>query len=302
MRTVSTPAAVREAVRRYRAAGESVGFVPTMGALHAGHRSLLARARKANDRVVASIFVNPLQFGPGEDFARYPRPLARDRRALLDEGCDLLYLPRPERLYPAGFATRVSVGGLLSSSLEGEHRPGHFDGVATVVAKLLIAVEPDRLYLGQKDAQQAILLKRMVADLDFGIEVVVCPTVREPDGLALSSRNVYLSAEERQWAPALHRALEEAAEAAGGAQDAALARRAEQALARSLASGPGKLDYARVVDAGTLGEPQAGRPWLIALAYRLGPTRLIDNVIVRPARKSGKPRSSGTISKARAAR
>jgi pantoate--beta-alanine ligase len=281
LRTVRTPDAVRAAVRAFRSRGESIGFVPTMGALHIGHRELMRRARRECDRLVVSIFVNPLQFGKGEDYTRYPRPARRDGSILRAEGTDLLYQPDAARLYPAGFTTRVSVQR-LQDPLEGAHRPGHFDGVSTVVAKLLAAVEPDRLYLGQKDAQQAAILRQMVLDLDFGVRVIVCPTVRETDGLACSSRNAYLTPEERGWAPALYAALRDAAEAFRAGTSPAMAA---SRMRRRLARGPGELDYAEAVDPDTLGPPAPGGPVLFALAYRLGRARLIDNVIARPRRR-----------------
>ncbi len=284
MKTLRTPGAVRRVVRRWRAAGESVGFVPTMGALHAGHEALLRRARRDCDRVVASIFVNPLQFGPTEDYSRYPRPIRHDGSILRGAGVDALYLPEARTLYPPDYETRVSVLR-LREPLDGIARPGHFDGVATVVAKLLIAVEPDRVYLGQKDAQQAVVLDRMVRDLDFGLRVVVCATVRERDGLAMSSRNAYLSAEERAWAPALYAALREAG-AGVRAGRIGSARGAESLMRRRLAAGPGRLDYAAAVDAANLGPVSRSRPWLLALAYRMPSARLIDNVIVHPPRRS----------------
>jgi pantoate--beta-alanine ligase len=280
LRTARTPESVRAAIRACRARGETIGFVPTMGALHIGHRALMRRARWECDRLIVSIFVNPLQFGKGEDYRRYPRPVRRDAAILRDEGVDLLYQPDAAHLYPEGFTTRVSVER-LQDPLEGVCRPGHFDGVATVVAKLLIAVEPDCLYLGQKDAQQAAILRRMVADLDFGVRVVVCPTVREPDGLACSSRNAYLTEEERGWAPALHAALREAAAAF---RDGAAPGTAAALMRRRLARGPGRLDYAAAVDPDTLEAPAQGGPVLFALAYRLGSARLIDNVVARSRR------------------
>jgi pantoate--beta-alanine ligase len=270
---------VRKQVRTWRSSGERIGFVPTMGALHAGHRSLLVRARRECDRLVASVFVNPMQFGPGEDYRRYPRPVARDNRMLREVGTDLLYAPPVGVVYPPDFQTRLAVER-VSAPMEGRFRPGHFDGVATVVAKLLAAVEPDRLYLGQKDAQQAVVIDRMVRDLDLGVRVVVCPTVREPDGLACSSRNAYLSAEERAWAPALYAALREAAEKlkGGGIRTPGAA---ENLVRHRLAKGPGRLQYVAAVHARTLGPMKQGDPILIALAYRLGTARLIDNVVVR---------------------
>lgn len=280
MKVTGRPQTVRRLVRAWRSRGERIAFVPTMGALHAGHVSLLSRARRECDRVVASIFVNPLQFGPHEDYARYPRPRGSDLRILRAARADLLYQPAASGMYPEGFQTRVSVIR-LREPMEGAARPGHFDGVATVVAKLLLAVEPDRLYLGQKDAQQAVLISRMIRDLDFGVKVVLCPTVRERDGLALSSRNAYLSPKERAWAPALSAALERGAVLLrwGGA---GTSRKAEAIVRAQLVRGPGKLEYVRAVDMETLEKPRPQRPILLALAYRMPSARLIDNVIVRP--------------------
>jgi pantoate--beta-alanine ligase len=281
VRIVRDPDAARAIVRAWRGKGERIGFVPTMGALHDGHRSLLRRARRECDRLVASIFVNPLQFGPREDLSRYPRSLARDRSMLIAEGTDLLYNPSARAMYPPGFTVRIEVPG-LGDGLEGASRPGHFAGVATVVAKLLNTLEPDRMYLGQKDAQQAIVLSKMVRDLDLGVRVVVCPTVRETDGLALSSRNAYLTRPERAWAPSLHRVLRETAAALRTGE--MTPRGAEASIRRRLANGPGKLDYARAVDAETLGPVRTARPILLSLAYHLGKARLIDNVVVRRAK------------------
>jgi pantoate--beta-alanine ligase len=250
-----------------------------MGALHAGHRSLIDAARRQSDFVVVSIFVNPTQFGPHEDFGRYPRPLAQDLAACAAAGVDLVFNPPAEVIYPPGYRTYVEVTG-LQDVLEGASRPGHFRGVATVVLKLFNAVQPDRAYFGQKDAQQVCLVRQMVRDLEVPVEVVTCPTVREPDGLALSSRNQYLDAHQRRQAPALYRALEEArARYEAGERDGdALRRLLEERIAQT----PGAaLDYAAVVDADTLAP--AGRltgPTLLALAVRFGATRLIDNVEV----------------------
>ncbi|HSD28515.1 MAG TPA: pantoate--beta-alanine ligase, partial [Vicinamibacteria bacterium] len=207
MKLAASVAQVRD--WRARARG-SVGFVPTMGALHAGHLSLVERARGETDHLAASVFVNPTQFGPQEDLSRYPRDLDRDRALLEEAGVDLLFTPAVDEMYPAGFATAVDVAG-LSTRLEGERRPGHFRGVATVVLKLFNVVEPHRAYFGQKDAQQLAVVRRMVRDLDLALAIVACPIVREPDGLAMSSRNVYLGPEDRRAATVLHRALERAA-------------------------------------------------------------------------------------------
>ncbi len=248
-----------------------VGLVPTMGALHAGHMSLVDLARRENDVVVVSVFVNPIQFGPAEDFARYPRDFERDARMLAAAEVDAIYRPSTEAMYPPGASTRVRVDG-VAEGLEGAARPGHFEGVATVVTKLLAAVEPDRAYFGQKDAQQVAVVKRLVADLDLGVEIRVGRTVREPDGLALSSRNAYLSADERRAAVALSAALREAAEAwAGGEHDPAALRRLM--LERLAAEPLLRVDYAEVVDPATFRSP--GR--LAVVAAFAGKTRLIDN-------------------------
>src|SRR5436190_21655343 len=216
---IETPGAMLHASRRWRSERRSIGLVPTMGALHAGHLSLVELARRENDVVVVSVFVNPIQFGPGEDFARYPRDPYRDARLLGEGEVDAIYEPRTELMYPPGASTRVHVGG-IAEPLEGKARPGHFEGVATVVTKLLAAVQPDRAYFGQKDAQQVAVVKRLVADLDLGVEICVVPTVREADGLAMSSRNAYLRPEERKAAAAISGALREAAGAyASGEHD-----------------------------------------------------------------------------------
>jgi pantoate--beta-alanine ligase len=274
---------MRALSRRARARRESIAFVPTMGALHRGHLSLLERARRTHDRVAASVFVNPLQFGPREDFARYPRPVARDDRLCRAAGVDWLFRPSARALYPPGSTTRV-VPGPMGSRLEGAVRPGHFSGVLTVVLKLLAIVEPDTLILGRKDAQQAALVAAMMRDLDVPVRLAVAPTVRERDGLALSSRNAYLSPEERARAAGLHRALAAGRAAArAGARDA---RRitAEARVALRLSARPDAVDYVALVDPRTF-EPVRrleGRA-LLAAAIRIGRTRLIDNVAVAPA-------------------
>jgi pantoate--beta-alanine ligase len=242
-----------------------------MGALHAGHLSLVDAARRDNDVVVVSIFVNPLQFGPGEDFSRYPRDHERDE-ALLDAAeVDAIYRPSVEVMYPPDSSTRVHVAG-VSEPLEGAARPGHFDGVATVVSKLFTAVEPDRAYFGQKDAQQVAVVKRLACDLDLAVDIRVAPTVREPDGLALSSRNVYLDADERTAAVALSAGLHEASEAyAGGERNP---ERLEEILRARLEAEPlVRVDYAELVDPATFRKPGT----LAVVAARVGKTRLIDN-------------------------
>lgn len=276
MRRAVAVADLRRAVAAWRRRGESVAFVPTMGAIHPGHLSLVARARRSARRVVASIFVNPTQFGPREDFARYPRPIRHDRAAFAAAGVDLLWEPRVEDVYPPGDRTRVRVAG-LTGVLEGASRPGHFEGVTTVVARLLNAVQPDELWLGQKDAQQAIVLERMCADLLVPVRVRRAPTVREDDGLALSSRNAYLSPRERQHAVALPQGLVAARTLlARGERSAA---RLVAAIRREWAGYPlVREDYVAVVDAATLEPVRAVRGRvLVAVAARLGAARLIDN-------------------------
>ena len=257
--------------RRWRREGLSIGLVPTMGALHAGHLSLVERACQENDRVVVSIFVNPIQFGPGEDFERYPRDPERDAALLAKAGVDAIYRPTVAAMYPPGSSTRIHVAA-VTEPLEGQARPRHFDGVATVVAKLFTAVEPDRAYFGQKDAQQVAVVKRMARDLDFQVEIRVCPTVREPDGIARSSRNAYLNVEERKAAASLSSALRLAAGAyAGGERQP---QRLREILRERLEAEPlAQVEYAELVDPETFTAPGS----LAVLAVRIGRTRLIDN-------------------------
>lgn len=249
----------------------SIGLVPTMGALHAGHRSLIERAEAENDMVVVSIFVNPLQFGPTEDLTRYPRPLDDDLETLRGMDVDAVYMPSVADMYPEGSTTRVVVGA-VAEPLEGAFRPGHFEGVATVVTKLLWTVEPDRAYFGEKDAQQLAVVKRLAADLDTGVEIVGCPIVREADGLALSSRNVYLSPAEHEAALSLSRSLRLAAGAyARGERDLAVI---QEGIRTVLAAEPlAQVDYAELVDPATFRPPGT----LAVLAVKVGKTRLIDN-------------------------
>lgn len=252
-------------------ADETIGLVPTMGALHAGHRSLIDRARHENAKVVVSIFVNPIQFGANEDLSRYPRPVEADLEMLRSAGVDALYIPRVEDMYPEGSSTRVVVGG-VAQPLEGAARPGHFEGVATVVTKLFWAVKPDRAYFGQKDAQQVAVVRRLAADLDSGVEIVVCPTIREADGLAVSSRNAYLNREERVAAASLSHALRAASDAYRvGERDPARLRilMLDVLVQEPLAA----VDYAEVVDPGNFSSPGT----VALLAVRIGKTRLIDN-------------------------
>jgi pantoate--beta-alanine ligase len=262
----------------WREAGQSIALVPTMGALHAGHLALIDAAKAEADRVVASIFVNPLQFGPNEDLDRYPRQEAADADLLQQRGCDLLWLPTADQLYPPGFATTVTVSG-VSERWDGAARPGHFAGVATVVAKLFTAVRPHLAFFGEKDFQQLAVIRRMEADLGLGVEVRSVATVRDADGLALSSRNAYLSADERSRALALPQALEQAGEAILGGEPVHAAL--DHACRKLTDAGFGRIDYFALVDAATL-EPldaPAGEMRLIAAAM-MGKTRLIDNIRV----------------------
>jgi len=272
-------AEVRGAVAAAKAAGKRVGLVPTMGALHAGHARLIETAKRETDFVVASIFVNPAQFGPSEDFARYPRTLDADLALSEAAGADAVFAPDAATVYPPGFRTYVEVHG-LQDALCGASRPGHFRGVCTVVLKLFNMVQPDVAYFGQKDAQQAIILTRMVRDLNVPVEMRILPTVREPDGLALSSRNRYLDPEQRRNAPALWRALQNAKQKidAGERVPDAL----ERTMLAELQQVPGaRVDYARVVSAETLERVSPLRgPILVALAVFFGTTRLIDNIQV----------------------
>ena len=267
---------IRGVLDESRRGGLSIGLVPTMGALHEGHRSLLRAARAECDVVVMSIFVNPLQFGPNEDFERYPRSEQSDLEAAEEEKADVVFLPTVEEMYPPDSEMRVDVGR-LGTIVEGAARPGHFDGVATVVAKLFNLVEPDLAFFGQKDAQQAAVIRKLVRDLSMRTKIRVEPIVREHDGLALSSRNVYLSAEERAKAPQLYRALQAGAEAVTSSGDAALA---ESRLAEIATAAGFDLDYGVVVDPDSF-EPWSGGPALIVVAGRLGATRLIDNLQVK---------------------
>jgi pantoate--beta-alanine ligase len=274
---VTTIAEVRAAVASARARGHMVGFVPTMGALHNGHAALVRAARKETGFVVVSIFVNPTQFGPAEDYGKYPRTLDADRALCAEAGADLVFAPSVEEMYPGRPVTFVEVTE-LDRELCGPRRPGHFRGVATVVAKLFLIVRPDVAFFGQKDAQQARIVRRMVRDLNFPLTVRVEPTVREPDGLAMSSRNRYLSTGDREKAAGIYRALSAVkARAAAGEVDVV---RLEGALADDLAAIPGaRVEYGRILDAETLSPlPRLDRPAVAAVAVVLGSTRLIDNV------------------------
>jgi pantoate--beta-alanine ligase len=279
MEIVGTVADLRAWSRAERAKGNAVGLVPTMGALHAGHGSLMRAAAAACNRVAVSLFVNPTQFGPNEDFAKYPRSFEADCALAESEGAHVIFAPSVEEMYPDGASTFVEVGG-LSDRLDGASRPGHFRGVATVVAKLFIAAEADRAFFGQKDAAQVAVLKRMVADLKMATEIVVCPIVREPDGLALSSRNVYLSVAERAQALVLSRAVRRVEElfAAGDRRGAVLIEAAKTIFAAEPAV---RVDSIELVDWGTLLPVAIAEPGsLLAVAAWVGATRLIDNAVL----------------------
>jgi pantoate--beta-alanine ligase len=281
LKRITTIAAMKAACRQITGSGKSLGFVPTMGALHEGHLSLVRASKSRCNATAVSIFVNPLQFGPTEDLAKYPRPLERDAAMLEELGVDLLFLPTVDEMYPPGATTHVLVGE-LSEKLDGASRPGHFRGVATVVNKLFGIVRPDYAFFGQKDAAQVAVLRKMVCDLDMDVELVVCSIVREPDGLAMSSRNVYLTAEQRQQALVLHRALMRVQFAVDqGEHDAERLRAIGQGV---IAEEPAaRLDYFAIVDPQTL-DPvsRVTRGALIAVAAYLGSTRLIDNIVLAP--------------------
>jgi pantoate--beta-alanine ligase len=269
----------RAAVRAAHARGETLGFVPTMGALHEGHLSLVRRAKAEHPRAIASIFVNPTQFAPHEDFSRYPRTFDADLALLADANCDYVFAPAPEEVYPPGFSTYVQPPA-VALPLEGQFRPDHFRGVATVVLKLFEMAPADAAYFGQKDYQQAAVIRAMVRDLNLPIRIEVCPIVREADGLALSSRNRYLSPDERQRAPAIHRALQTAAAllAQGERRGAALRAAMQQILQQA---GFQRIDYALVADRDTLAELElVDRPAVALIAAHLGATRLIDNLLL----------------------
>ncbi|HXY51617.1 MAG TPA: pantoate--beta-alanine ligase [Terriglobales bacterium] len=281
MRLCTTIEEIRASSRAARQGGRRVGLVPTMGALHEGHLSLVRAAKQDSDVVTVSIFVNPLQFGPNEDFSRYPRTLERDRELLANENVDSVFAPTVEEMYPAGSATFVNVEG-LSQRLDGKSRPGHFRGVATVVSKLFHAVEPDVAFFGQKDAAQVAIIRRLVRDLSLPVEIVVCPIAREADGLAMSSRNAYLNPRQRAQAPVLYRSLTAVQKLFDEGE-----RRVNRLLAagkEKIAQAPSvKLDYFAIVSQETL-EPVAdlSHGALVAIAAYLGNTRLIDNILLPP--------------------
>ncbi len=271
---------MRAACRAVRRGGQRLGFVPTMGALHEGHLSLVRAAKTSCDVVAASIFVNPAQFGPNEDLAKYPRDFERDSNLLAQEGVELIFAPSVEEMYPPGAATWVTVED-LSGKLDGRSRPGHFRGVTTVVAKLFHIVEPDAAFFGQKDAAQLAIIRRMVRDLNFSVEIIACPIVRETDGLAMSSRNAYLDPVQRQQALVLRRALLRVQKSweAGEREAATLAATGREEVAREKAV---RLDYFEIVDPDSLDPVEkAGRGALVAVAAFVGTTRLIDNVLLQ---------------------
>jgi pantoate--beta-alanine ligase len=282
MKVFPNIAEMRAASRAARREGKSLGLVPTMGALHEGHLSLVRTARAQCDLVAASIFVNPLQFGPNEDLAKYPRTFDRDRELFKQEGVDFIFAPSVEEMYPAGAVTHVTVER-LSDKLCGRSRPGHFRGVTTVVAKLFNIVEPDRAFFGQKDAAQSTIIRRMVRDLNIPVQVVVCPIVREPDGLAMSSRNAYLDTQQRESARALYRSLMAVQERFDRGE-----RKVDALIVagnKTFAQEPSvSLDYFEIVDPETL-DPvdDLSRGGLVAVAAFVGKARLIDNIVLRPA-------------------
>jgi pantoate--beta-alanine ligase len=290
VRVVHTKSELREALAKPRRQGRRIGLVPTMGSFHEGHLSLMRRARRDCEIVVVSLFVNPAQFGPGEDLDSYPRDERQDAEAAQAEGIDLLWAPATEEVYPEGFATAVEVDECLTGVLEGDPEqrgPSHFRGVTTVVAKLFNTVQPDVAYFGRKDAQQAVVIERMVRDLDFPVEIEVLPTVREPDGLALSSRNAYLSAEERERALALSRALL-AADAAARRGESSVAALTEMVRAELRNAGiePEYVEARNAEDLSPVAELN-GRRVLLAVAAQVGRARLIDNVVITtPAREA----------------
>jgi pantoate--beta-alanine ligase len=283
MEIIRTISWMKQAVQQARAENHVIGFIPTMGALHEGHLSLIRRAKMNCSRIYASIFLNPTQFGAGEDLSKYPRSFESDVEKLMSVGVDVLFAPEPKEIYPPGFRTYITVEG-LSEKLEGKSRPGHFRGVATVVLKLFEIVQPHFAFFGRKDAQQVRILQQMAVDLNLSLEIVVCPIVREPDGLSLSSRNTYLTREERQAATVLRRSLEEVRrEVQAGTRDAL---QLQNSIRKTLAGeSMARLDYGEVVDADTF-DPVvriSERPVYVLLAAYIGKTRLIDNLLIEPA-------------------
>jgi pantoate--beta-alanine ligase len=284
MRVVRLVDELRSVLDEHRSTGLSVGLVPTMGALHAGHLSLVRRARHSSDIVVVSVFVNPKQFGEGEDFERYPRDTEGDLELLEGERTDIAFLPSVDHMYPPDATVGVAAGP-VGDRFEGADRPGHFDGVCTVVTKLFNIVEPDLAVFGQKDAQQVAVLKRLVKDLDFSIELDIGPIVREPDGLAMSSRNVYLSPEQRDQALALSRSLEQGRDAFERSGDVQIA---EKTMLEHLRNAGGVVvSYAAAVDPNSFETPQSGGSILLIVAANVGQTRLIDNLLINRAKGRG---------------
>jgi len=280
MRIIENVPELRAYVEDARRSGKDIGFVPTMGFLHEGHCSLMRRARRENDVVICSVFVNPIQFGPNEDYEAYPRNSERDSALMVQEGVDVAFMPSVDTLYPEGFHTAVEVTGSLTRGLCGASRPGHFKGVTTIVAKLFNLVQPHRAYFGQKDAQQVAVIRRMVRDLNMPVEIVPCPIVRESDGLALSSRNAYLSPEERKNALGLSRSLFELESSVRGGETEV--SKLKSTLIHTLQAIPGSsVDYAEIVSEETLlpCERVDGKT-LVALAVKIGKTRLIDNIVL----------------------
>ena len=280
MEILRIPRITQDSCAKYRLRGRSIGFVPTMGALHEGHLSLLKRARQENDLTVVSIFLNPIQFGPAEDLEKYPKDTDEDIKKLREAEADILFMPDRSLMYPAGFSSRIEIGG-LSEKLCGAFRPGHFSGVATVVAKLFNIISPTRSYFGQKDFQQTVVINRMVKDLNMETEIVACPTVRESDGLAMSSRNAYLDDRKRTAAPVIYRSLEMASSMIKAGASSVVEVR--DRMRNSLAAEPmiTKIDYASVYDPGTLEEAgEVKGDLLLAVAVRMGDVRLIDNMLL----------------------
>jgi pantoate--beta-alanine ligase len=289
MQIIKTIAEMRSACRSVRGAGKRLGLVPTMGALHAGHLSLVRAARSSCDVVAASIFVNPAQFGPNEDLAKYPRTFERDRELLEKAGVEFLFFPSAEEMYPAGATTWVTVDG-LSDKLDGRSRPGHFRGVTTVVSKLFHIIEPNAAFFGQKDAAQLAIIRQMVRDLNFPVEVIACPIVREPDGLAMSSRNAYLDTEQRKQSLVLYRSLQKVRKSWGEGERAAV--RLAAIGRKEIATEKGvRLDYFEIVDLNNL-EPVEDEAdgSLVAVAAWVGDTRLIDNLVLRAEDLTTPPR------------
>ena len=283
MKIITAIKDMQRAADALRRDGKRLAFVPTMGSLHKGHLQLLRAARARADFVIVSVYVNPTQFGPGEDFERYPRDVARDSQLAEQTGCDILFVPETADMYPAGFSTRVTIAG-VSEQLEGASRPGHFDGVTTIVAKLFNIVKPHIAVFGQKDAQQAILIRKMARELNFDMDILVEATVREHDGVAMSSRNAYLSDTERHNATALSRGLMKAEQLfAQGVREPDTLRAAVESVLRD--GDTLCIEYVAVVDAETLEkpDPDSRQPFLVAVAARLGSTRLIDNIILKDA-------------------